>query len=153
MARFERSGLEHRIQLPALRREDIEHRGHRDGAVADGAAHEAIALVGELHAVVLQMDVPHMRSDAADEIERRLGDREGVAGVETDAEAAGRLAKLDEFVAAEVLVVLDRQNSAFVGGARAAIGERGANLSRPARSICRQAHGDRRTRPWSGRGG
>ncbi len=39
-----------------------------------------------------------------------------------------RLAKLGKFVAAEILMVLDRQNSAFVGGARTAIGERGANL-------------------------
>ena len=34
-----------------------------------------------------------------------------------------------KFVAAEVLMVFDRQNSAFVGRARTAIGERGANLS------------------------
>src|ERR1700733_212540 len=127
--RFEPPRLEHRIQLPALRRDDIQHRGHGDGAVADGAAHEAIAFVGKLHPVVLQMHVPHVRSDAADEIERRLGDWEGVASIETDADAAGRLAKLAKFFAAEVLVILDRQNAAFVGRTRAAVGERGANLS------------------------
>ena len=76
MPRFERSGLEHRIQLPALPRQDVQHGGDGNGAVADGAAHEAIALVGELNAVVLKMHMPHVRSDAADEIERRLGDEE-----------------------------------------------------------------------------
>jgi hypothetical protein len=43
--------------------------------------------------------------------------------------ATGRLAKLAKFVAAKVLVILDRQNSTFVGRARAAIGKRGANLT------------------------
>ena len=33
-----------------------------------------------------------------------------------------------ELVAAEILMILDRQHPAFVGGARTAIGERGANL-------------------------
>jgi hypothetical protein len=63
------------------------------------------------------------------EIERRLGDREGVASVETDTDPAGRLAKLAKFVAAEVLVVFDRHNTAFVGRARIAVGKRNANLS------------------------
>src|SRR6202050_4452637 len=75
------------------------------------------------------MHVTHVLSDASDEVERRLGDREGVAGVEANSEAAGRLAKLAKFVAAEVLVVLDRENSAFVGRARTAVAERSANLS------------------------
>src|ERR1700683_852721 len=74
------------------------------------------------------MHVTHVLSDASDEVERRLGDREGVAGIEANSEAAGRLAKLAKFVAAEVLVVLDRENSAFVGRARTAVAERGANL-------------------------
>ena len=69
-----------------------------------------------------------MGRDAADEVERRLGDRKCVAGVEADADTTGRLAKLAKFVAAEVLTILDRQNSALVGRARAAIGERNANL-------------------------
>ncbi len=38
------------------------------------------------------------------------------------------LAKFDEFVAAEILMILDRQNSALVGRARTTVGERGANL-------------------------
>ena len=75
------------------------------------------------------MHVPHVRSDAADEIERRLGDRKRVAGVEANADAADRLAKFREFVTAKVLVIFNRQNSAFVGGARSAVGERCANLS------------------------
>ena len=99
-----------------------------DGAVADGAAHQAIALVGELHAVVLQVHMPHVLSNAADEVERRLGDRKCVAGVETNADPAGRFAKFGEFVAAEVLMIFDRKDSAFVGRAGTAIGERGANL-------------------------
>src|ERR1700722_7038136 len=125
---FERAGLEHRIQLPALCRQDVQHGDKRDGAVADRAAHEAIALVGELHAVVLQVHVAHVRSDAADEIERRLGDRKRVAGVETNAEATCRLAKLAKFVAAEVLVIFDRHDSPFVRRARTAVGKRGAHL-------------------------
>ena len=127
--------------------------GDGDGAVADGAAHEAIALVGELHAVVLQMHVAHMRSDAADEVERRLGDRKGVAGVETNTEPAGRLTKFREFVAAEVLVVLDRQNSAFVGRARTAIGKRGANLSDELFPFVAERVTIAAQRPSSGRGG
>ena len=110
-------------------RKQVEHCRERDGAVADRAAHQAIAFVGELHAIVLEMDVPHMRGDAAREVERRLGDRERVAGVETNADAARRLAKFRELVAAEILMVFDRQNSAFVERARPAVGERGANIS------------------------
>ena len=128
MPRLERAGLEHRRQFSALRRQDVQHRGDRDGAVADGAAHEAIALLGELHPIVLQMDVAHMRGDAAGEVERRLGDREGVAGVEANSNAAGALAKVRQLVAAEILMVFDRQRPAFVERARPAVGERGANI-------------------------
>src|ERR1700729_327874 len=59
--RFERSRLEHRVQLPALLCQNVQQGGHGDGAVADGAAHQPIALVGELHTVVLQVPVPHVR--------------------------------------------------------------------------------------------
>ena len=73
--------------------------------------------------------MPHVRSDAADEIERRLGDRERIAGVETNAKAASRLAESGELVAAEVLMILNRQDPAFIRGARAAVGELSANVS------------------------
>src|SRR6516225_3972157 len=68
-----------------------------------------------------------MRGDAKREIERRLSDREGVAGVEADSHALVRLAELDQFVAAEILVVLDRKNPALVECARTALRERAAN--------------------------
>ena len=45
-----------------------------------------IALVGELHAIVLGVDVAHVGRDDAGEVERRLGDREGVGGVVDDAD-------------------------------------------------------------------
>ena len=125
----------------------------RDGPVADGAAHEAIALVGELHAVVLQVHMPHVRSDMGHEIERRLGDRKCVARIETDAEATRRLAKFDEFIAAEVLVVFDRHDSAFVGGARTALGERGANFTDELFPLVAKRVTIAAQAPLSGRGG
>ena len=69
-----------------------------------------------------------MGRDTGDEIERRLGHGKCVAGVEADSDAARRFAEFRKFVAAEILMVLDRQNSAFVGRARATVGERGADL-------------------------
>ena len=103
--------------------------GDRDGAIADGAAHEAIALVGELHAVVLQMHMPHMRSDAARR-NRAAPRRPGKVLPVSRQMPTPRVVSQnsDELVAAEILMVLDRQNSAFVGRARTALGERGANL-------------------------
>src|SRR5271165_700375 len=52
------------------------------------------------------------------------GDGKRVAGVVADADAARLLAKGDELLAAEVLVVLDRQRPTFVERARSAVGER-----------------------------
>ena len=69
-----------------------------------------------------------MRGDAAGEVERRLGDREGVAGIEADSDAPRALAKVRQLLAAEILMVFDRQRSAVVEGARPAVGERGPNL-------------------------
>ena len=127
MPRLERSRLEHRRQRLAARRQDVEHRGDRHGAVADRAAHQAIAFIGELHPVVFEMDVPHMRGDAAGKVERRLGDRERVAGIEADSNARRALTKVRQLVAAEILMIFDRQRSAVVECARPAVGERGAN--------------------------
>ena len=85
------------------------------------------------------MHVAHMRRDARVEIERRLGDRKRVAGVDADADAARRLAEGDEFVAAEILMVLDRERQPFVGDARAVFGERLAHAQRPTPAIRRRA--------------
>ena len=124
MPRLERSGLENRGQTAMMPGEFIQNLGQRNGAVADRAADETIAFVGELDAIVLQMHMGHVGGDPTGEVERRLRDGKGVAGVEADADAARFLTKSDQFVAAEVLVVLDRQRPAFVGGARSAVGER-----------------------------
>src|SRR5271170_849824 len=86
MPRLERAGLQHRGQRRMVGAQQIEHRGKRNCAVADRAAHETIAFVGELHAIVLEMDVPDMRGNARGEIERRLGDGKRVAGIEADAD-------------------------------------------------------------------
>ena len=91
MARLERARLEHGGQPVVMLGEHRDHLRERHRAVADGAAHQPVALVGELHAVVLEMHVPNVRRDPPREVERRLGDRKGVAGVEDDADAAGRL--------------------------------------------------------------
>src|SRR5271166_841046 len=104
--------------------QNVEHRRRRNRPVADGAARQTIALVAELDAIVLEMDMGHVRGDAAGEIERRLGDRERVAGVEADPDAARRIAERSKLLAAEILVVLDGQRPALVGGARTVVGER-----------------------------
>ena len=58
-----------------MRGEQVEHVGDGHGAVADRAAHEPVALVGELDAIVLEVQVAHVRGDDAREVERRLGRR------------------------------------------------------------------------------
>ncbi len=53
-----------------------------------------IALVGELHAIVLEVNEPNVRRDDLREVERRLGDWKGVAGIEHDPDVrAGLLAE------------------------------------------------------------
>src|SRR5450631_4487507 len=97
-------------------------------SIADSGAHEAVALVGELDAIILEMDVANMRRDSRGEVERRFGDRKCVAGVETDADAAPRLAESNKLVAAEILVVLDRKGPAFVRRSRAIFAEGPSNI-------------------------
>ena len=94
-----------------------------------------------------------MRRDARGEIQRRLGDRKRVAGVEADADAARLLAEGDQFVAAEILMVLDREHPALVGGARAIFGERLADARDQFASNVAERMRDRRTAPSSGRSG
>src|SRR3954453_6630666 len=99
--------------------EDLEQLHERDRPVADGAAHEPVALVGGLHPVVLQVHVPDAGRDGAREVQRRLGDRERVTRVEGDPDRlAGRLAELHQVGAREVLVVLDGDGQARRGRAR-----------------------------------
>src|SRR5580704_2804680 len=124
MPRLERSRLENRGQTAMMPGEFIQNLGQRNGAVADRAADETITLVGELDAIVLEMHMGHVGGDPTGEVERRLRDGKSVASVEADADAARFLTKSDQFVAAEVLVVLDRQRPAFVGCARSAVAER-----------------------------
>ena len=119
MARLERARLQHRGQARVVRGEDRGYLRDRHRTVADGAADEAIALVGELDAVVLEVDVATCGATTLREIERRLGDRKRVAGVEADADGgAGLLAEGDQLGAAEVLVVLDGEDDAGVRGER-----------------------------------
>ena len=93
--------------------QDREQFRERHGAIADGAADQAKAFVGALRAIVLQMDVAHIGRDGAGEVERRLGHREGVAGVEDDADGGAEfVAERHQFAAGEILVVLDRRWSA-----------------------------------------
>ena len=129
MPRLERSGLENRGQTAMMPGEFIQNLGQRNGAVADRAADETIAFVGKVDAIVAQRCTPTARGgDPTGEVERRLRDGKSVASVEADADAARFLTKSDQFVAAEVLVVLDRQRPAFVGCARSPVGERGPDI-------------------------
>ena len=50
-----------------------------------------------------------VRRDPAGEGQWRLADRKRVAGVEADADALEFLAEVDELLAFEILMVLDRQ--------------------------------------------
>ena len=93
MPRLERSGLENRRQFWHGARRVRPASRRRNGAVADGAADQTIAFVGELDAIVLQMDMDAHGTRPAGEVERRLGDGKGVAGIEADADAARLLAK------------------------------------------------------------
>src|SRR6185437_8393990 len=124
MPRLQRARLQHRRQLGVMGGEQIEHLSYRRRAIADGAAHQAITLVGELNPIVLQMHVAHMRRDARVEIHRRLDDREGVAGIDANTDAAGLLAEAGEFVGAEILMILDRQHAPLVGDDGAILLER-----------------------------
>ncbi len=56
MPRLQRARLQHCGQLLVMRAQQVEQRSHGHGAVADRAAHEPIALVGELDAVILEME-------------------------------------------------------------------------------------------------
>ena len=58
MPRLQRARLQHGRQRLMVLGEDRDHLVERHGAVADRAAHQPKALVGELHVVVLEMDVP-----------------------------------------------------------------------------------------------
>ncbi len=65
MARLQRPGLEHGGHLRMMLCQHVEHFGQGNRAVADRAAHETEAFVGELRAIVLQMDVADMRARPA----------------------------------------------------------------------------------------
>src|SRR5258708_28381364 len=70
-----------------------------------------------------------IRRDPARERERCLADRKGVAGIKADADAGPRLlAEADQLLAAEILVILDRQPDAGSRGGRAVLLERGADI-------------------------
>ena len=65
-----------------------------------------------------------MGRDDPREIERRLGDREAVAGVVDDSDARPEfLAEGDQFAAGEILVVLDDDRQAFAFRSRRIVGE------------------------------
>ena len=111
MTRFESARLDRgsqRCALPFENRRDL-FEGH--GAVADGTAHEPIALVCELRHVVLEMDVADPVRGAAGERHGILADGERIAGVETDAGMRTELFdEVDQLLAADVLVIFDRQH-------------------------------------------
>jgi hypothetical protein len=109
--------------------DNVEHLADRNRAVADRAAHETIAFVGELDPIILEMDVSEMRGDATGEVQRRLGDGEGVAHVEANADAAVGLAESDQLVGAEILMILDRELAALVRGARSIYRQRLADIA------------------------
>ena len=70
-----------------------------------------------------------MRGDAAGEVERRLGDRKRIAGVEANSDAANGFAEVDELVTAKILMVFDRQDLRPSSNAR---GPRSASAARTA---------------------
>src|SRR5271166_4901788 len=127
VAGLERAGLEHSRKLGMMRGQRVEHRGKGNRAFADCAPNQTVAFVREQHAIILEMDVPDMRRDPTDEVERRLGHRKGVAGVEANPYAARLVTKGDELSAAKILMIFDSKNPAFVKGARPAIGKRRSN--------------------------
>src|SRR5258706_295275 len=64
-------------------------------------------------AIVLEMCVAHARGYATGEVQRRLCDRESVAGVETNSYVVPCLgAEIQQLAAAEILVILDRDRYA-----------------------------------------
>src|SRR3954471_6396782 len=83
--RLERARLDRRGQRIVLRSEDAPQLGERHGAVADGAAHQPVALRGELRAVVLQVHVANAVRGAAREGDGIFADGERIASVEHDA--------------------------------------------------------------------
>src|SRR5436190_21858541 len=107
---FQGARLDDGGQILVMLREHRNHLTKRDRTVAEGAADEAIALICPLHPVVLEVDVADMAGYATGEGDRRLADRKRVGGIEADADTGpGFLAEADEFLAPEILVVLDRE--------------------------------------------
>src|SRR3954469_20147857 len=88
VARLERARLQRGREVAP---QDLHELTERHRAVADGAAHEPVALAGELDAVVLQVQVPDARGNGPREFQRRLADGERVPRVECDPDGVARL--------------------------------------------------------------
>src|SRR5688500_19424347 len=92
-------------------REDRRDLPKRHAAVADRTPYEAISVVGELRDVVLEVHVADAVGGAAREGHRILADGKCVAGIEHDTDMLAQLLDQgDQFLAAEILVLLDGQN-------------------------------------------
>ncbi len=82
------------------------------------------------------MHVADMRRDAGIEVERRFRDRKRVAGVDADSNATRLLAEADKFVAAEILMILDRQHAPVISDDRPVLLQRGAHAFDQLRPLC-----------------
>ena len=102
-----------------LRGEQVHHLRNWNRAVADRTAHQPIAFVRELNAIVLEMDVSNIGRDAGVKVHRRFRDRKSVAGVDANADSARFLAERDKLGAAEILMILNRQHPPVVRDDRA----------------------------------
>ena len=118
VARLERAGLDRGGEAGPFGRAPPRSPSNGTEPSPIGAAHEPIAFARELRDVVLQVDVTDAMRGAAGEGDRILADRERVAGIETDAGVrAEPLDDLEQLLAAEVLMILDRQDQAGVADA------------------------------------
>ncbi len=121
VARFERGRFERRGhgQRRRASRDDVEHLVERHTAITNRTTDEAIAFVGELRAIVFEVDVEEPWRHALGERDGILANSEGIARVEHDADVvAGVGRERQQFLAAEVLVIFDADAQALVARGR-----------------------------------
>ena len=117
----------------------------RHGAVANRTPHQTVAFRGELRDVVLEMNVPDPMGRPARERDRIFPDRERVAGIEADAGVrAEALGHRDQLFAAQILMVLDREDQPGIGDAAGLARQRVARVSE---QLDATAHPAPRARP------
>ena len=103
-----------------------KQRGHIEHAVAEGTAHQAIALVGQMDGVVLEVHIDDAGSEGACKGDGLFGNGQWINGVEGDADVAatdlvsGSRALYSIGVGVIVLLILvasgARAMAAFFGG-------------------------------------